>query len=419
MKKIKSQLFICLSIVMLGVFSCKKTYTLPPAKSALADAGSITIDSVIQIYGNYYALPVVAPTKLFQFGNDASITCTVMADETSGNIYKTVFVQDATGSIQVKLINSGGLYVGDLIKINLKGVKLDDYGSQIQLDSLDVEKHVTKISTGHAVIPTKMTFNEIQKLNNFGLLKYQSKLILLDSVEFSPGDKSFPFADAVNKYSFDRVLMNYKFDNSVIVRSSGYSKFAASKIPCGSGPIVAILGQYISDIQLTIRDYNEVKLSSGTCPLFLETFDNLSRWTGYNETGTINWTIGNYSGKSYANASNYVSGKNNLCKTWLISPAIDITSAPNPQLNFVSAYSYTGDALEVYVSTNYNNGNPTLATWTKLNPLLSSGSFKWRNSSKVPLSAYKSPTFRFAFVYKGTSSTGSTWEVDDAAILGE
>lgn len=417
--KIKSLNIVCV-ILLTVTIACKKTYTLPPDKSPLPDAGNISIDSVINIYGNYYVYPINPPEKLYTFSTDASITCTVMADETSGNIYKTVFVDDGTGSLQIKLINSGGLYVGDRIKINLKGVILDDYGKQVQLDSLDIEKHVTKLSTGHAVVPTKMTFNQIQQQNSFNLLKYQSKLILLDSVEFAPGVKGLSFADPVNKYSFDRVLMDYGFKNSVIVRTSGYSKFAGNKIPCGSGSIVAILGQYNSDVQLTIRDFNEVKIPNGTCPMFIESFDNLSRWTNYNETGNINWVIANYSGSNYVEASNYISGKNNLCKTWLISPAIDITNAPSPKLNFTSAYNYSGDPLEVYVSSNYVSGNPSTGKWLKLNPALSSGGWVWMNSGKLAIKdSLKTSNFHFAFVYNGKSNSGSTWEVDDAAVLGE
>ncbi len=45
----------------------------------------------------------------------------VVGDESSGNIYKNSYVQDSTGAINLRLINPGGLYVGDSIRIYLKG----------------------------------------------------------------------------------------------------------------------------------------------------------------------------------------------------------------------------------------------------------------------------------------------------------
>lgn len=418
MKRIYIPTLFIIGALLLSVASCKKKYTMPPEKAAIANSGSITIDSVVNLYGSYYISASAAPTKLYRFNTDANITCTVIADEKSGNIYKTVYVQDGTGTLQVKLINSGGLFVGDLIRINLKGLALDDYGKMIQIDSVDIEKSVSKISTGHAVTPARMTYNELIRLNNFGLLKYQSRLILLDSVEFSPLDKQKLYADPVGKYSLDRTLLD-AYGNSIIVRTSGYAKFAGSTIPCGTGSIVAILSQYNSDLQLTVRDFAEIKLAATQCPLLVHSLDNLQGWTNYNETGNVNWTNASYSGRTYAEASNYANGKNSACKTWLISPPVNLSSAASPNLVFTSAYNYTGPPVEVYVSTNYTSGVPSAATWTKLSPALSPGGWLWTSSGKVSLEQYKSAATRVAFVYSGTSSTGSTWEIDDFAILAQ
>lgn len=405
-------------VLLITCASCRKKYTMPSDKAPLANTGGITIDSIVNLYGSYYVTASVSPTRLYRFSADANVTCTVIADEKSGNIYKTVYVQDATGTMQVKLINSGGLFVGDLIRINLKGLALDDYGKMIQIDSVDIEKSVAKISSGHPVTPTRMTYNELIRFNNFGLLKYQSRLILLDSVEFSPLDKQKPYADPVGKYSLDRTLLD-AYGNSMVVRTSGYAKFAGSPIPCGMGSIVAVLGQYNSDLQLTVRDFSEIKLANTDCPLFVHSLDNLQSWTNYNETGNVNWTTGSYSGRTYAEASNYANGKNSACKTWLISPPVDLSAAPSPKLVFTSAYNYTGPSVEVYVSTNYSSGAPSAASWTKLSPALSPGGWVWASSGKIALDSYKSSTTRVAFVYSGTSSTGSTWEIDDFAILAQ
>lgn len=47
-----------------------------------------------------------------RFGGDSSVYAVVTADEQSGNLYKNVYVQDRTGAIIIRLLNSGGLYQG-------------------------------------------------------------------------------------------------------------------------------------------------------------------------------------------------------------------------------------------------------------------------------------------------------------------
>jgi hypothetical protein len=417
MKKIN--LFLTILACLVLISACKKKFNLPPERAPLSKSGSVTIDSLKRKYASYYQSNP-SPTKLFRFSDDATLTCTVTADETSGNIYKAVYVEDASGTMIVKLLNSSGLFVGDLIEINLRNIALDDYGKMIQLDSVDIEKSVTKLSSGHAVTPTKVTFNQIM-LTPAALTKYQGKLILLDSVSFAAGDKGQSFADTINKFSLDRILEN-SAGQQVVVRTSGYANFARNRIPCGKGSLVAVVGEYNGDAQLTIRNFNEVKLTNDNCPVLIKSFDNETiyskGWTTYNAIGSVNWTIGTYGGRLYGNISNYPS--NQTCETWLISPAFDISTAPNPIFNFVSAYNYSGPALQVLVSTNYVSGNPNAAgvTWTNLNPTLSGGSFAWTGSGNISLSSYKTPTTRVAFKYTATGA-GSTWEVDDIAVYAQ
>lgn len=424
MKKIK---LIIILIAGLTLFNaCKKKFDLPKQKDAPAVSSYITIDSIYKQYIYYYQNMVPSPSKFFKFSSDVNLECTVAADEVSGNIYKTVYVQDATGALQVKLKAAGGLRVGDKIRINLNGVTLDDYGKMVQLDSIDITERVVKISSGNSVTATKMTFNQIKSyIPSTNLYKYQSRLVLLDSVEFSDVDKNQMYADPVGKYSIDRVLLNAA-TSTITLRTSGYAKFAGYLTPCGKGSIVAIMSQYNSTPQLIIRDYNEVNINSGGCPVIMETFDGGNvgatvggSWTNYNVTGTVNWTYQTYNGQQYANISNYYSSANHLCETWLISPSLNIASASNPRFSFTSAYNYTGPALQVMVSTNYTGGNPSLATWTTLSPALSTGGWSWVNSGSVSLASYKTANTTIAFKYSGTATSGSTWEVDNVAIYAD
>ncbi len=411
--------------LLAGLFflnSCKKKFELPP-KLDIPVSGYITIDSIYKKYYSYYLAPGPTPTKLFRFNTDINLECTVTADESSGNIYKTVYVEDATGGLQVKLIASGGLYVGDKIRINLNGIALDDYGSTVQLDSVETYNHIVKISSGNVVTPLKLTMNQAKSTDPISsLLKYQSRLIMLDTVEFFNANKNVVYADAVGKYAYDRYITNAAANYLMDVRTSGYSKFAGYLTPSGKGSITAILTEYNGTPQLTIRDVKEVKMLDDNAPYIHRLFDYepsilYGGWTMENVLGNTNWTIDVYSGQTYGYISNYSNGNNQLCETWLISPSMNLTGAPNPKLIFQSAYNYSGPALQVLVSTNYNSGNPNLATWTALSTTLSSGSWNWAWSGNVLLSPYISTNTRIAFKYSGTATSGSTWEIDDIAVL--
>ncbi|MGZ3900721.1 MAG: DUF5689 domain-containing protein, partial [Bacteroidia bacterium] len=303
--------------------------------------------------------------------------------------------------------------------INLNNVYLDDYGKMIQLDSLDIEKKVIKISSGNIVTPVKSTFSEIMSQDGKGHSKLQGRLVILDSVEFTAVYKNRTFADAVNKVTVDRTIINYN-TTPLTVRTSGYANFASKIIPCGKGSIVAIVSQFNTTIQLLIRDYKEVNLTGGVCPYIGKPFDNDGfgeGWSIYKVSGFVPFTIGTYGGASYANITNSINGVKNNCETWLISPPVDLSASANPILNFATAaYTSPTSTFKALISTNYVSGDPNAATWVNLNPALSSGSYNWINSGIIPLTSYKTQNVRVAFQYTATSAGSSTWELDNFSI---
>lgn len=416
---------IVVVLMILTSVSCKKKYEVPDPLPAPPVSGFISIDSIQKRYLNYYVKVSAAPTKFYRFASDLNLECTVTADEASGNIYKTVYVEDATGGLTIKLLESGGLAVGDKIRINLNNVILNDYGGTIQLDSIDLGMKVAKLSSGNAVTPVKTTYNQLlastvytRTFGDFTYYPFQSRLVVLDSVQFSIGDKGKPYADAVGKNSIDRMLENSLGATPVSVRSSGYASFASNITPCGKGKITVIATQYNQDLQFIIRDISEVQMTAGGCPVQTYSFDGpdvfVGGWSNVQVSGSDDWYAGAFGTRKYINISNGGSG---ACETWLISPAFDIATASNPGISFESAYNFSGPALEVYVSTDYSSGLPSSATWVLLNPLLSTGSFSWRSSGFVNLNAHKSSNTRIGFKYTGTSTAGSRWEIDNFALF--
>ena len=74
--------------------------------------------------------------------------------------------------------------------------------------------------------------------------------------------------------------------------------------------------------------------------------------------------------------------------------------------------------LEVKISTDYNGSEaPINGTWIDLTYELSTGGWTWVSSGDISLSTFiNSDNVLLAFLYKGTSSDYTTWEVDNVIV---
>ncbi len=218
--------------------------------------------------------------------------------------------------------------------------------------------------------------------------------------------------------------------NQVLVRTSGYANYASRPLPQGKGSFTGILGVFGSTLQLFARSEAEAQLNGPRCPgqelpFFSKNFNDASvtsgGWSQWSDTTVLftTNTIGSNDGTPYGQIKNYVNGANIPCETWLISPAINLTSTSAPILSFITACNYTGSNLQVFVSTNYTSGAPSTATWTSLPAAVSPGAWAWTASGALSLSSYISSNFRIGFKYTGTNADGKTWELDDIKIIAQ
>lgn len=414
MNKFKSTLVAVLGLITLTLVSCKKEYDNPPT-TVIGESQIVTLTDLVASYSG-------TPIK-FQDG-DTNVYCVVTADEVSGNLYKNVYVTDGNIGLNVRLVSSGGLYVGDSIRINLNGTTLSEYNGMMQLDSVDVDLNVVKQATNVTVTPVSATID--QALSDPTLV---GRLIKFDDVEFLNTEVGSTFADAANQQSMNRNLMTCASASTILVRTSGFASFAGSPIPFGNGSVTAILGRYNADMQLYIRDLNDVSLGGPSCQplIFLKKdFEDQSvtsgGWTVQNIVGAVNWTASPdfaQFGAYYGKISNYNGATNEACETWLISPSMDLTAASAPVFSFQNTCNYSGNDLEVFVSTDYDGVSaPSSATWTPLSPSLSiaDGSWTWVYSGAMDMTSYISTNTHVAFKYTGTGSNGRTWEIDEILI---
>ncbi|MCH2225778.1 MAG: DUF5689 domain-containing protein [Crocinitomicaceae bacterium] len=407
--------FIYISTLILGIVSCKKEPVHPPS-NLLNQSKVITIDSLRSIQQS------VSPNGL-SIKDSLNVYAIVTMDESNGNIYKNLYIQDHTAGIQVRLTSSSDFAVGDSLRLSLNGTYLSEYEGVIQLDSIDPENNIIKHSSGHPLTPAIKTIDQIS-------LADEGLLIEVIDVQFTYSVLTSTYADAINQASENRTLEDCSGNgHNMLVRTSGFANFAADTVAQGRGHFTAIVGRFGDDIQLIIREPNEIEMTDDRCPgqILIKDFDDddvfSGGWTTVQVIGTsIDWTTSTAGGapSPYGVISNF-SGTNTACENWLVSPPIDFSESSSPTLSFRNAYNYQGAPLQLLISTDYSGtGNPNASSWTDISSAVnwSSGSFNFVESGIIDLSAYTVANARIAFKYTGTNSDGSTWEIDDITING-
>ncbi|MCI5054788.1 MAG: DUF5689 domain-containing protein [Flavobacteriales bacterium] len=400
--------FLAAVLGLVLITSCVKEYDNPPIDT-IPTGSLVTIDSLRSLFADSGAV---------SFKEDVSFYATVTADEVNGNLYKEVYVQDGTGAIKLNLLNSGGLYRGDQIRVNLNGTIMLEDNDFLIIDSVDVDLNVVKQKTKQEVEPLEVSIAQLHD-------SLQGYLIKLEDVQFNYQEFGKTYADAIGKQTVNLMLEDCN-GIQVIVRNSGYANFADQEIPFGKGDFVAVLGQYRNDLQLFIRDINEVKLDGDRCPgtnvQLFKGFDDESvtsgGWQNLTVSGNVPWGI--FSGSnSAAKITNFNNGSNSACESWLISPKVSLENVTAPILNFRNTHRYSGPQLDLLISTDYVSGDPSSATWTELNPIWDTddSSWSWVDSGDLDLSSYVGQSnVHIAFKYTGSNSDGSTWEVDEILI---
>jgi len=302
MNKIFKFITAVILIVSTGTFSaCKKTFDNPPCPADPAIVSNTTIKDLIALHTTAGAYDMIT--------TDIIISGVVVADDKSGNLYKQLFIQDATGGIQV-LLDANSLYgtypVGRKIYIRCNGLCISDYNNVMEigvkatvggLPSLEgipagiISRYVIGGSLNNPVVPKLVTFADLTIPSNRGWLQpYIGTLIQLDNFAFT--DLSETYSDTSAYKNTVNLDIKNCTNQTVIVRTSAYSNFAAQKVAQGRGTIYAIYTTFGSTKQLIIRDTADVKfndpyacaLPPGT--LLFEDFENQTTTTTFPYTIT-------------------------------------------------------------------------------------------------------------------------------------
>ncbi|WP_282125883.1 DUF5689 domain-containing protein [Marinifilum flexuosum] len=203
----------------------------------------------------------------------------VVSDDTEGNFYKQIIVQDsregATGGIEVK-INEKGLSSmmkpGQQVFIKAKGLVLGDYNGLVQLgggtfqngkytnlagiDPGLIKDHIFLNGLPVELQPKEVSLEELKDNDLYNSLV--STLVKITAAQFEDADGTLTYAE--KDKSSNRDIVGPK-GNKLIVRNSGYSNFYDEVLPQGSGTIVGVLSKFGSDKQMMIRSTEDVVMT--------------------------------------------------------------------------------------------------------------------------------------------------------------
>lgn len=295
MKKIK---FIALAFLALTLGSCMgdgyadpdltdKVPAAPYGNNSLREKNVISIADL----KTQFASVVNSSTDAYKLiEKDMMIKAVVTSNDVSGNIYNQVSVQDASGAIIVGINGSGlsgYLPVGQEILINLKGLYIGNYRKLPQIGGVNTKlsdgtlsmgkieraiwnEHFKILNPGEAdastVVPEEF---DLTKLTDAAYMEANvCKLMTLKKVKFASANGTNVWAPGDTNTSLELIDAETGTrinKNNLVVRNSGYSKFANEVIPQGVFDITGIFTRYhnkdYDTWQIVLRSTDDLKAS--------------------------------------------------------------------------------------------------------------------------------------------------------------
>lgn len=150
-----------------------------------------------------------------------------------------------------------------------------------------------------------------------------------------------------------------------------------------------------------------------------ENFDDNSfgDWTAFSVLGDQEWELASYGNPGDCAKMTGYDGAPFDNEDWFISPALNLDNYSDIEFIFETAMNYDGPAMELFISSDYTSGDPTVATWESISFTPSEGGWEWTPSGTIDLSPYTG-TIHLGFKFTSTSAGSSTWEIDNILITG-
>jgi hypothetical protein len=239
-------------------------------------------EQVFQITHSIAQVKEMAGYGITTFNDELIIEGYVVTTDESGNIYKSISIQDrpkdptcAIG-FSVDKTNLYGVFpVGRKIYVKLKDLSIGynrgalvlgkAVGAELErIPNSEVFNHFIRSCENVEIVPNVVSMNAINDT-------HLETLIQLNGVQFRNEDLGNSYGELNSTKSVDRVLhgtnSDCELDAQINVRISGFSNFKNKELPEGKGSVVGILTKYYSEYQLVLRSEKEVKLEEERCAI--------------------------------------------------------------------------------------------------------------------------------------------------------
>ena len=430
------------SLLVLLVSSCvDREFDEPPFP--MEDTIDVPSDQILSIRELLSLRP--AGQEFLEVNRDEYLKGVVVADDQSGNFFKSLVVQDGSSGITILLDDVelwNQYFVGKELFIHLENMWLGDFnglpqigfepvnGSMARIPAELIDDVITRGETVPSVTPQDINISDISD-------NMLNTLVTISDVQFASGSDNAMYALSATTTSVNHFVEDCN-GNEVILRSSGFASFADELTPSGNGSIVGVLGKFGSDFQLLIRDPRDVTMEDVRCdgsggtttgtggedPVFVIDFEGqndrddfaIGGWLNVATEGTRVWQKREFDSNGYGQLSAFQDDAP-MTEAWLISP--EIVTSERGTISFRTANSFfEHDALEVLYSDNFE-GAINNAQWQSLGATIaleSTGANNWLESGDIDLTALGSE-IHIAFKYSGDGVVNTTtFRVDDINI---
>ena len=208
-----------------------------------------------------------------EYHKNATVKGYVIADETGGNIYRTIYLRGEDGRCIAMYRPKGddfGVKVGNHIGFNLYGSILGYYSGlpqiQIQDENYNSLFVIFEKECPDKVMPREVTATGAQ--ND----EYLCDLVKLCDMQFMPyaNCNYYDPNNSQGNATSRKIVSCGEVVKNLVVRTSQYASFAENPLPEGNGTIVAIMTKYVRsggdvDWQLLVRDLNDVDMNNSRC----------------------------------------------------------------------------------------------------------------------------------------------------------
>ncbi|MBB3696597.1 hypothetical protein KMW28_23810 [Flammeovirga yaeyamensis] len=222
-----------------------------------------TIKELIDLYDD---------SDMMLISEEVMIKGTVISSDETGNVYKSITIQDEEGTgIQIKL-NKTNLYLdyaqGQTVVVKAEDLYLGHYGGLMQLggeyegklgniEADVITKHIIAGEQGEMPQPSIIDLNNLPD----NLSNLYNTWVTIKDVQFVDEDSTYADVSEGAFSATNRDLTNEE-GKIIILRNSKYATWAGEKMPNESGEISAILTVFNGTNQLTLNSPEDVKFTN-------------------------------------------------------------------------------------------------------------------------------------------------------------